>query len=169
VGKDSIIMIGMPASGKSTIGKFVATRLNWRFIDLDIRIREKAGRSIQELIDLGGEETLLQIEEDCMAEIELRRVVVAPGGSLVYHTELMERLQQTSLIVYLNEPMAELAKRLKNAASRGIVHLKGRSLAELYQEREPLYKRYADIAVNTAGLTRQQIAQEIIHLYEVMN
>jgi shikimate kinase len=158
----SIILIGMPASGKSTIGKMLAAELNYHFTDLDDYIRKKEGLSPQEIINREGEPALMQLEKTHMAEIDLYRRVVAPGGSLVYHSDLMQELRQKAFIVYLNESLLNLEKRLKNAATRGIVGLKGKTLSEIYSEREPLYTRYADIIINTDNLTRPQIVQAII-------
>jgi shikimate kinase len=158
----SIILIGMPASGKSTIGRRLAAALGYQFTDLDVYISEKEGRTLQEIIDSQGEDVLMQIEKERMLEINLNQRVVAPGGSLVYHTDLMPKLKQQAVIVYLNESLGALEKRLGNASTRGIIGFKGKSLAEIYAERAPLYARYADIVINCENLTREQITREIL-------
>jgi shikimate kinase len=159
--RESIVLIGMPASGKSTIGRNLAAALGYQFTDLDVYIREKEGRSLQAIIDSEGEAALGKIEKLRMLEIDLNKRVVAPGGSLVYHNDLMENIRQKAVIVYLNESLQALQKRLANAATRGIIGLKEKSLAELYAERTPLYARYADITIDGDNLTRQQISDEI--------
>jgi shikimate kinase len=158
----SIILIGMPGSGKSTIGKMLAGELSYRFTDLDVYIREKEGRSLQEIIDRDGEDYLMQIEKQCMSEIDLTRRVIAPGGSLVYYEDLMLFLQQKATLVYLKESLSSLQTRLYNASSRGIIGLKNKPLAGLFAERQPLYQRYADITIDCDGLTRAQIVHEIL-------
>jgi len=156
-------LIGMPASGKSTIGKMLASELEYRFTDLDVYIREKEGLTVQEIINRRGEAALMELEKKYMSEIDLRRRVVAPGGSLIYQTGLLQELKQKAVIVYLDETLANLEKRLKNAATRGIIGLKGKTLAEIYAERTPLYTRYAELVIRTDDLTRIQIAREIVY------
>jgi shikimate kinase len=160
--RESVVLIGMPASGKSTIGKLLAAELGYQFTDLDVYIREKEQQSLQDIINTEGEEALMLLEKERMAEIDLHRRVVAPGGSLVYHASLMQNIKQQAVIVYLNESLTNLQKRLYNVATRGIIGLKGKTFAEIYSERSPLYTRYADIIINTDNLTRPQIVQEIV-------
>jgi shikimate kinase len=161
------VLVGMPASGKTTIGKLLARELGYQFTDLDDYIREREHLTLQDIINNQGEEALMLLEKRGMAEIHLYRRVVAPGGSLIYHVDLMQQIRQKAVIVYLNESLVNLEKRLGNAATRGIIGLRGRSLAEIFAERSPLYARYADIIIDPDGLTRLQIAQEILKKYEV--
>jgi len=86
-----------------------------------------------------------------MYEIKLRKMVIAPGGSLVYHPDLMEYLKERCTIIYLDVTYNYLQSTLENAASRGIVGYKNHSLKEIYDERHPLYCRYADITINPQG------------------
>jgi shikimate kinase len=155
----------MPASGKSTFGRLLAVELGYQFTDLDVYIRQKECRSLQDIINTQGEESLMQLEKRCMAEIDLKKRVVAPGGSLVYHADLMQNLKQQAVIIYLNEALSNLEKRLRNAATRGIIGLKGKPLADIFAERAPLYALYADIVINSGNLTRPQIVQEILTKY----
>jgi shikimate kinase len=104
----------------------------------------------------------MQIEKKRMSELDLYKLVVAPGGSLVYHDDLMQSLKQKAVIVYLDESLANLEKRLSDASTRGIIGLKGKSLAEIFAERSPLYMRYADIVINSDNLTCPQITREIL-------
>ena len=160
--RESIILIGMPASGKSTVGKMLAKELGYRFIDLDVYIREKERRPLQDIIDTEGEAALMDIEKKSMSELDLHRLVVAPGGSLVYYDDLMRELKKKAVIVYLNESLSGLEKHLGNAPTRGIIGLKHKSLAGLYAERTPLYMRYADIVIDSENLTCPQITRKII-------
>ena len=162
---ESIVLIGMPGAGKSTIGKSLAKALGFEFIDLDDYIQEKVGKTIQEIIDDEDESVLLQLEKQRMYEIDLTRRVVAPGGSIIYNPDLMEYLKQHSTLVYLDDSFENIERRLTDIAIRGIVGLKNKSLRQIYDERSPLYSRYADITVDCRGKSRGEIAREILHCY----
>jgi shikimate kinase len=165
VRKSSIVLIGMAGSGKSTIGASLARALGFNFTDLDEYILKTDGRTIQSIIDTEGEEALLRVEEQRMAELDLKSSVIAPGGSLIYNTHLMESLKKQALIVFLNESFENIKMRLKNAQSRGIVGLKRKSLREIYDERWPLYSRYADITINSSGKSPDKVVKEIVDRY----
>jgi shikimate kinase len=159
--KESIVLIGMAGAGKSTVGAALAGVLGFEFTDLDDYIRGKEGRSIQAIIDTRGEEYLLALEERYIYEIDLKRRVVAPGGSVIYSPTLMSYLKQQAVLVYLDESFENLEKRLKNASTRGIVGLKNKTLREIFDERKPLYSGYADISLTTAGKSQDQVVNEI--------
>lgn len=162
---ESIILIGMAGVGKSTVGRSLAQALGFDFIDLDDYIAEKEGRTLQEIIDAEGEEAFLQIEKRRVHEIDLSRRVVAPGGSIIYHSDLMEYLKQHSTLVYLEDSFENIAGKLADASARGIVGLKNKSLRQIYDERRPLYLKYADITLNCQGKSRGQIVREIRRRY----
>lgn len=162
---ESIILIGMAGVGKSTIGKSLSKALGFTFIDLDEYILEKDGKKIQEIIDDESEQALLQLEEKRMYEIDLTRKVVAPGGSIIYSSDLMEYLRQRSTLVYLDDSFENVERRLTNASTRGIVGLKNKSLRQIYLERSHLYPKYADITVNYQGKSCDQIVSEILHCF----
>ena len=160
-----MVLIGMAGVGKSTIGALLSEALGFDFIDLDDYILEKEGRTVQEIIDDEGEEALLQLEKRRMYEIDLTRKVVAPGGSIIYHSDLMEYLRQCSTLVYLDDSFENIEERLTSVLDRGIVGLRKKSLRQLYDERRPLYSRYADITLNCQGKSQDQLAREILHHY----
>jgi len=160
-----IVLIGMAGVGKSTIGRSLAKALGFEFIDLDDYILDKDGKTIQEIIDDEDESALLQLEKQRMYEIDLTRRVVAPGGSIIYNPDLMEYLRQHSTLVYLDDSFENIKRRLTNASIRGIVGLKNKSLRRIYDERRPLYSRYADITVNCRDKSWGQIVREILHRY----
>ncbi len=162
VKKESIVLIGMAGSGKSTAGIVLAKSLGFGFIDLDLYIKEKDHLTINDIIETAGDEALIQIEERRMHEIDLKSRVVAPGGSLIYNPRLMEYLKQQALIIFINEAFKNIEKRLKNASSRGIVGLKHKSLYEVYCERLPLYRQYADIIIDSTGKSPEQVSEDII-------
>ena len=162
---ESIVLVGMAGVGKSTIGRALSEALGFSFIDVDDYILEKDGKTIQELIDDEGEQTFLQLEKQRMHEIDLTGKVVAPGGSIIYHPDLMEYLKQHSTLVYLDDSFENIEKRLPSVLARGIVGLRNKSLRQIYDERRPLYFRYADITLNCQSKSHDQIAREILHHY----
>lgn len=163
--KQGIVLIGMAGVGKSTIGAALARSLDFSFTDLDEYIREKDGLTVQAVIDTLGEDGLLKLEERRMLELDMQRRVAAPGGSIVYHSELMQQLKKIAVLVYLDDTFENIQRRLNNAPTRGIVGLKHKSLREIYAERHPLYARYADIVVETAGKSLEQVVSEISKHY----
>jgi len=158
---DSIVLIGMAGVGKSSVGKLLADAMGFIFIDMDDYIEEQAGKTVQEIIDDEGEEAFLQLEKQGICETDLKSSVVAPGGSIIYHTDVMEGLRQNSTIVYLDDSFENIEERLTDIATRGIVGLKNKSLRQVFDERIPLYSRYADITVNCRGKSYDQVAREI--------
>ncbi len=159
--KESIVLIGMSGAGKSTIGRLLSEALGFSFTDLDDYISEKDGRTIQEIINDEDEQAFLQLEKQSMHEIDLTRRVVAPGGSIIYHPDLMEYLKQHASLVYLDDSFQNIASRLKHTSTRGIVGLRHKSLKQIYDERSPLYSRYADITVHCQEKSGAQIVSEI--------
>jgi len=162
---ESIVLIGMAGVGKSTIGTSLAKSLGFGFIDVDAYIFSKDGKTIQQIIDDEGEEALLQLEKRRMYEIDLSRMVAAPGGSIIYHSDLMEYLRQNSILVYLDDSFENIEEKLTGGLDRGIVGLKSKSLRQIYEERKPLYSRYADITINCQDKSQDQIVSEILHYY----
>jgi len=145
----NITLIGMPGSGKSTLGARLAQRLGYRFVDGDAII-ESSGRRLQEIIDRDGEEEFLRIEEAELLKLAGQGQVFAPGGSCVLSSPAMAHLRGLSVVVYLDVPLALLETRLGTdaMARRGIVGLRRMDLGRLYEIRRPLYLRYAHIRVS---------------------
>jgi shikimate kinase len=162
---NSIILIGMAGVGKSTIGVSLAKTLGYNFIDVDKYIQEKDGKTIQEIINDQGDEALLQLEKRRMHEIDLKRKVVAPGGSIIYHADLMEYLRQNSTVVYLYDSFENIETKLTGEMERGIVGLGEKSLRQIYEERNPLYSRYADITISCLDKSLDIIVEEIRQHY----
>lgn len=158
-----ITLIGMPGSGKSTIGKLLSERLNWYFIDLDILIKQKEGKGHDQLINSLGEKEFLRIEERHALALNLAKTVFSPGGSIVYSLPAMEKLQKETDIIYLELPLLEIENRLGGKIdSRGIVGLKEKGLEKLFRERELLYKKFPHFVINCSGLGKEQIINEIL-------
>ena len=160
---NNITLVGMPGSGKSMIGKLLAKKLDFEFIDCDEYIEQKEKMSLQQIIDTKGNEGFLKIEEERNLElVPLKKHILAPGGSIVYLEKLMNALKKSSVIVFLDASLKIIEKRLTDKATRGIVGLKAKSIKELYKERVLLYKQYADITINCFKKSNSQITQEII-------
>ena len=143
----NIILIGMPGAGKSTAGVILAKTLGRTFTDTDIAIQERAGRLLQEIIDTEGPEAFLKIEEETILSLRCHNAVIATGGSVVFSGKAMAHLKQDGVVVYLKISFEEMEKRIRNITARGIVLFSGESLRDMYDERIPLYEKYADITV----------------------
>ena len=155
--KSNITMIGMPSSGKSTIGVLLAKRLGFSFVDVDIVIQEKEGRLLKEIIAQEG-----------MDELDVTRSVIAPGGSVIYGKEAMENLRRISEVVYLKMSYEEMERRIGNVVDRGVALKPGYTLRDLYEERVPYYEKYADIIINEEGKTPGETVDELRSIIEGM-
>lgn len=162
-GKDNIILIGMPGAGKSTLGVVLAKIMNYNFIDADLLIQNQCDKTLQKLIDACGPEGFIQVENQILSDIEVERTIIATGGSAVYSDEAMTHLASIGRVVYLQISYDELKARLTDFQERGVV-LKGgvgMSLRSLYEERLPLYEKYADYVVNVDDLTITAAARKV--------
>ena len=151
--KPNITMIGMPSSGKSTIGVLLAKRLGFSFVDVDIVIQEKEGRLLKEIIAEEGMDGFLKVEERINAGLDVQLSVIAPGGSVIYGEEAMKHLKEISEVVYLKMSYEEMEKRIGNVVDRGVALKDGMTLRDLYNERVPYYEKYADIVIDEEGMT----------------
>jgi len=143
----NITLIGMPGSGKSTVGVLLAKRLGMEFVDTDLLIQKREKRRLPEIIAKEGIDRFLEIENAVNASLEVKNTIIAPGGSAIYGREAMEHFREISTIVYLKVSLRELKKRLGDLKTRGVVCKEGKTLADVYKEREPLYEAYADLTV----------------------
>ncbi len=162
---ENIILIGMPGVGKSTAGVILAKVLGYRFIDADLLIQQEENRLLHEIISQEGTEQFLRIENRVNAGIRADRAVIATGGSVVYGTEAMEHLKSIGTVVYLKLPYEILKKRLHNINGRGVVRKDGQTLRDLYEERVPLYEKYADIIVDETGKDVEQTIELVTKAY----
>ena len=145
---NNITLIGMPASGKSTVGVLLAKRLGYSFVDVDIVIQEQEGRLLKDIIAKEGQEGFLTVENRINAGLNVRHSVIAPGGSVIYGKEAMEHLKEISTVVYLKLSYDSVEERLGNLVDRGVVLKDGMTLRDLYEERVPYYEKYADITID---------------------
>ena len=157
----NVILIGMPGSGKSTVGVVLAKKLGYRFIDSDLVIQEKYGKLLYQLIEERGEAGFLMLENEINASITAEGAVIATGGSAVYGKEAMRHFREIGQIVYLKLPFEELEQRLGDLHERGVVLKKGYTLRDLYEERIPLYEKYADITIACEGKDIRGVMEEI--------
>jgi shikimate kinase len=158
----NVILIGMPGSGKSTVGVLLAKQLARDFLDTDVLIQVREGRPLQQILDAGGVDALRRIEEESLCELACAGTVVATGGSAVYSAPAMEHLGAGGPIVYLEVPLDELRRRVTNFASRGIAKAPNQSFADLYAERQPLYEIHADITIRCEGLNPAQVTEAVL-------
>lgn len=143
----NVVMVGMPGSGKSTIGVILAKSLGFDFVDTDLVICKREGKKLQEIIDTEGLEKFLEIEQQVGKEISPVNSVVATGGSMILSDEAMENLKKDGIVVYVEVPLEILKKRITNMKTRGIAFKKGETLEDIFTERTPLYEKYADITI----------------------
>ena len=155
-------MIGMAGAGKSTTGVVVAKIMRKDFIDGDLLIQKETGKGLQDLINEEGNDGFCRIEEEILSTIDARGAVIAPGGSAVYYPKVMEQFRKNGVIVYLHVPLTEIEKRLANLATRGVTLEEGQSVADLYQQRLPLYEKFADVTVYAQGKTLEELVEEIV-------
>lgn len=147
--KDNVILIGMPGVGKSTIGVLLAKNLGYDFVDSDLVIQRKAGRKLQAMIDDIGPKAFAAYEDRVNAELETHNAVIATGGSAVYGENAMKHFKEIGLVVYLRASYETIVDRIPNFETRGIVVPEGKTFRDVYDERVPLYEKYADITVDT--------------------
>ena len=153
VDKRNIVLVGMPAAGKSTIGVLLAKQLRYNFVDTDISIQVENDGTLAELIAAHGNDALLAMEAAACKAIQPTRCVIATGGSAVYNHDAMEHLKTTGPVVYLHVGYDEVARRVGDVVARGVVMPAGYTFRDLYDERAALYEKYADVVVETSGLS----------------
>ena len=157
----NIILIGMPGSGKTTIGTELAERIGYGYIDSDSVIVAREGKRLNEIIVSVGRETFLDIEAKVNSELCASRCVIATGGSVIYRDFAMKQLKGKGVIVYLKLSLDSIATRLGDLKARGVALKDGFTLQDLYNERAPLYEKYADIVVDLDGKTIEQSVQAV--------
>ena len=149
---DNIVLIGMPGVGKSTAGVIAAKQLGMRFEDADILIQHREKKLLSQIIDEKGIDGFLSIENDVLKGIKDKGLLIATGGSAVYSSEAMEYLKKNCLMIYLHLDVKDLSMRLLDLKHRGVVLRDGQTLNDIYDERVPLYRKYADVEIDETGL-----------------
>ena len=159
---ENIILIGMPASGKSTVGIVVAKRLGYDFIDSDLLIQRQEKKLLKEIIEEKGMDGFLEIENQVNKDIKADHAVIAPGGSVIYCEEAMQHLKENGIVVYLQLPYETIKNRIKDTKERGVVLRKGQDLRMLYEERKVLLEKYADIIICEDRQSLEETIQEVL-------
>ena len=157
----NIVLIGMPGCGKSTVGVVLAKILGYRFLDSDLVIQEQEDRLLSDIIEQEGIEGFNEIENRINASINVRKTVIATGGSVDYGKDAMAHFKNTGIIVYIKLPYDDIKHRIGDLAKRGVAIKEGQTLRDLYNERLPLYEKYADIVAEERGMTISQTAMYI--------
>ena len=147
----NVVLIGMPGSGKSTVGVLLAKALGYDFLDVDLVIQKREHALLQEILDRRGLDAFLQAEEDAVCSTACQNTVVAPGGSAVCREKAAEHLKSLGPVVYLKVPLEELSGRIQNLSTRGIAMQPGQTLADVMAYRAPLYDKYADLVIDCGG------------------
>ena len=159
----SLTLIGMPGSGKSAVGKIVASRMGWNFIDTDKWMEDRYGTRLQALIDRVGDDSFRRLEEETILALATAgQTVISTGGSVVYSDAAMEHLASLSTILFLDVPMDAIRSHIDAEAPRGIVGMKEGGLEELYQDRKPRYERYAELTLHVGSETPEELASDIV-------
>ena len=159
--RSNILLIGMPGSGKSTIGRLLSKRTGMPVVDTDDLLVEKEQIPLQEILQTKGLEYFYDAEARVLSELMLKGYIISTGGSAVYYTEAMEKLRECCVVVYLKASVKRLLRNIRNLDSRGIALKPGQTFEDLYEERRPLYERFADITIETDGQTPASICREI--------
>lgn len=165
----NIIFIGMPASGKSTVGVVVAKRLGFEFIDTDLLIQKQEKRLLKEIIADVGNEGFLEIENQVNRDLQAQQAVISPGGSVVYCQEAMEHFKKIGTVVYLKVSFETIKRRLRNAQRRGVVLKEGQTLKELYEERIRLFEKYADYTILEEEQGFEKTIDKVLAIFEEQN
>ena len=158
----NIILIGMPGSGKSTVGVLLAKALGFDFIDTDLTLQQREGALLQDIINESGTEVFLDLEQAAICSVQCKNSVISPGGSCVCRERSMAHLKELGRIVYLRLPLEELEARLNNISTRGIAMEPGQTLSDLYDYRTPLYERWADVTVDSAGQSLEETVAAVL-------
>ncbi|WP_296930203.1 shikimate kinase [uncultured Marinobacter sp.] len=159
---DNLVLIGMPGSGKSTVGVLLAKHLGLGFVDTDLLIQEETGRTLQAIVDHDGYEALRRIEEQVLLKLDVRHKVISTGGSAVYSARAMEHLKTNGTVVFLDIPLELVIERIGDHSMRGISRRPDQSLDDLFEERHRLYQRYADLTVEGQGKNQDEVCQAVV-------
>ena len=149
--RTNLVLIGMPASGKSSVGVILAKLIGYDFIDTDILIQRAEKKRLSEIIREVGVDGFLEVEARVNGSVEADHCVIATGGSAVYSEEAMKHLKKIGHVMYLKVDYETIRKRLGNIKQRGVALREGQTLRDLYEERVVLYEKYADTVIEEKG------------------
>lgn len=158
----NIILVGMPACGKSTIGVVLAKTINKGFVDTDILIQEQENNKLQDIINQKGNAYFHKVEESVLKSLDKTNSVIATGGSAIYFPEAIAHLKQNGIVIYIKVSKTTILDRLDNIKTRGVTLKQGQTLEDLYNVRVPLYEKYADIIIEAEKLRVEEVIEKII-------
>lgn len=158
----NIILIGMPGSGKSTCGVLAAKALLKNFFDTDLLIQNIENKRLQEIIDEKGNAYFEAAEEKAILSLDIQGTVIATGGSVVYSEKAMQHLKKLGKVIYLHLDYKTMEKRISNITTRGVVLREGSTLKDMYNERLPLYEKYADEVIICDNATVEETVAGIV-------
>lgn len=158
----SVILIGMPGAGKSTVGLLLAKALAKDFVDTDLLIQSQQGQTLQSLLDQQGYLALREMEQQALLSANYHHHVIATGGSAVYSEKGMAHLKTLGPVVYLEASLAALRQRIHNFDTRGIAKRTEQSFADMFAERQALYQRYADVVISAEQGNADTVAEAIV-------
>lgn len=166
INEENIILIGMPGAGKSTCGVLAAKILLKNFFDTDLLIQSIESKRLQQIIDEKGVAEFKKAEEQAVLSLDIKGTVIATGGSVVYSEKAMRHLKSMGKIIYMHLSYEEMKGRIKNLSTRGIVLENGETLLDMYNERLPLYEKYADHVIDCDGNSIDATVAEIVDVCE---
>jgi shikimate kinase len=158
---NNIVLIGMPGAGKSTVGVLLAKHAALDFVDTDVLIQTAQQRTLQAIVDTDGQSALRKIEEAVLLSLTRQQCVIATGGSAVYSEQAMKHLKASGVVVFLDVDLVTLESRVKDFSERGLAKDPNQTFAQLFAERLPLYKKYADITIKSVGQSPEDLCTEI--------
>ncbi len=158
---DNIVLIGMPGCGKSTVGVILAKTLGVGFVDTDLIIQQREKRLLQDIIDTDGIDAFLDIEADAVMSLDCENQVVATGGSVVFREKSVKHLKNNGKIFFLNVSLDEIKKRLDNINTRGVAAEKTQSIEDIFNQRYPLYIKYADHVLDLKNSNVEETVEKI--------
>ncbi len=157
----NIVLIGMPGSGKSTCGVVAAKMLLKNFFDTDLLIQNLENSALQDIINNKGNDYFEKAEESAVLSLDINGTVIATGGSVVYSDKAMEHLKKLGKIIYLHISYEDMCKRISNLSTRGVLIKNGETLKDMYDERLPLYEKWADVVIDCGNSSVEQTANKI--------
>ena len=158
----NLVLIGMFGSGKSTIGRALAQKLRYHFVDVDHLIEAKYKKPLQKVLDELGMKGFMKMEDETLRSLHYRHCVISPGGSAVYYPKGMAHLKKLGPRVFLKVSLGTLKRRLPDWSNRGVVCRGGSTLPALYKERAPLFRKYADLTIEAKGDNAEKTADLIL-------
>lgn len=158
----NVVLIGMPGCGKSTCGVLVAKQLCKSFLDTDLLIQQNEGMKLSRILEEKGPDYFAKAERESVLTLYTKNCIIATGGSMVYYEDAMQKLKEDAVVVYLSISFKNMMKRIRSFKKRGVVLKEGYTPKDMYDEREALYKKYADITIDCNKNTIEETLEKII-------